>query len=165
MRSPLRLLRQAPLFIKVAIKLRPTGLAFISFLTSQLVHELRRSIKEWEPSEAYTSLRVAEAARRLAVSRRRRAGNDPHPILETFHVEMDALMLTLDELDGDMRSAAANGQDLATLTRAAVAMASAESSFSRMETQSFQHLKAVTDQQREALLVAKARLFQNDPGS
>jgi len=127
------LLRAVPV---VLIRLRPSGMRVAGFVGSSLSDELRQAIAAWDPVDLDASLRIADAARRLAARGRREFSDASEfpPLNWDLHTEVDALVSTLDELDQAMRAAAAYSEDMGTLRRAAVAMVSTGSSLGRLAT-------------------------------
>jgi hypothetical protein len=96
----------------------------VALICSRLALDLVAAMAAWKPVEPDTSLHIADAARRLAALARREFSADGEhlpPLRWDLHAEVDALVLTLDDLDKAMRVAAAEGDDAATIRRAVVA--------------------------------------------
>ncbi len=120
--------------VPLLIRLRPSGARVAGLVGSRLAAELRQAIEAWEPVNLDASLRIADAARRLAARGRREFSDASEfpPLNWELHAEVDALLLTLDDLDRAMRAAAADSEDVGILCRAAVAMVSTGSSLDRL---------------------------------
>lgn len=124
-RPRLKRLRDYLRAMPLMVRLGPTGWRVVTILVSRLANEVDESIAAWDPRDPDSSLRIGNAARRLAALVRRELSDEgTKPVRWDLHAEMDAFLLNLEDLDQAMRAAAVDREDGGVVLKAAMAATS-----------------------------------------